>query len=45
MFGEYDETEMFCHKPPKVVQGRLEGNGKKRKVLAQIEGEHPRNSF
>ncbi len=40
MFRKYDETEMFCHKPPGGVQG-IEGNGKKRKVLALIQGEHP----
>jgi hypothetical protein len=39
MFGENDETEMFCYKPPEVVQD-IEGNGKKRKVLALIQGEH-----
>jgi hypothetical protein len=21
MFGEYDKTEIFCHKPPEVVKG------------------------
>jgi hypothetical protein len=40
MFGEYDETEIFFHKPPEVVQG-IDGNGKKRMVLALIQGEHP----
>jgi hypothetical protein len=33
MFGEYDKTEIYYHKPPEVVIG-IEGNGKKRKVLA-----------
>jgi hypothetical protein len=33
MFGEYDETDMFCHKPTEVVIG-IDGNGKKRKFLA-----------
>jgi hypothetical protein len=39
MFGEYDETQMFSRKPPELVQG-IEGNGKKRKVLALIKDEH-----